>query len=85
MLRLISVYDHHQGVLIRVYLVIFRLGFGKNYIVCYAVVWQYVIGVVCVMFAVSSATEHGEQYTFHTYDMVSHHFVTCNDVVFTES
>jgi hypothetical protein len=37
--------------------VIFRLRFGKNYVViCYAVVWQRVIGMVCVMCAVLSAT-----------------------------
>ena len=36
----------------------FRLRFGKkNYVViCYAVVWQHVIGVVCVLFAVWSVT-----------------------------
>jgi len=36
----------------------FRLKFGKkNYvIICYAVVWQHVIGMVCVLFAVLHAT-----------------------------
>jgi len=36
-----------------------RLKFGKkNYVViCYVVVWQHVIGMVCVLFAVLSATE----------------------------
>jgi len=40
--------------------------------------------MVCVLFAVLSAThtQHSEQYTYHTYDMLPHHCVTCNDVVF---
>jgi len=68
--------------------VILRLRFSKNCVViCYAVVWQYVIGVVCVLFAVMSATRthHSEQYTHHTYDMMPHHRVIHNDLVFTES
>ena len=47
----------------------FRLRFGKNYvIICYVVVWQHVIGMVCVLFAVLSASpsQHSEQYTYHT-------------------
>ena len=39
----------------------FRLRFGKNYVViCYAVAWQHVIGMVCVLCAVLSAirTQH---------------------------
>ena len=47
---------------------------------CYAVVWQHVIGVVrvCVLFAVLSAsrTQHSEQYTYQTCDMLPHHRIT---------
>jgi len=58
------------------------LEFGKNYVViCYVVVWQHVIGMVCVPFAVLSRTQHSEQYTHHTYDMLPHHCITY-DVVF---
>jgi len=32
---------------------------------CYVVVWQYVIGMVCVLFAVLSVT-HSTQRTVHT-------------------
>ena len=104
---------------------IFRLRFGKNRVViCYALVWQRVMGMVCVLFAVLSVkygvctvrcgecevwcvycslwwvwsmlcvlfavlsathTQHSEQYTHHTYDMLPHHRITYNDVVFTES
>ena len=36
----------------------FRLRIGKNYVViCYAVVWQHVIGMVCLLFAVLSASD----------------------------
>ena len=33
---------------------------------CYVVVWQHVIGMVCVLFAVlrASRTQHSEQYTY---------------------
>jgi len=48
--------------------------------VCYAVMWQHVTGTVCVPFAVLS-----ERYTYHTYDMLPHHRIIYNDVVFTES
>jgi len=35
----------------------FRLRFGKNYVlICYVVVWQHVISMVCVLCAVLSAT-----------------------------
>jgi len=30
-------------------------------------------------------TQHSAQYTHHTYDMLPHHRITYNDVVFTES
>ena len=62
---------------------------------CYVVVWQHVIGMVCVLCvvccllcAVLSATHptqhtaHSAQYTHHTYDMLPHHHITHNDVVF---
>ena len=32
----------------------------------------------------ASPTQHSEQYTYHTYDMLPHHRITYNDVVFTE-
>jgi len=36
----------------------FRLIFGKNYVVtCYAVVWHHVTGMVCVLCTVLSATQ----------------------------
>ena len=48
--------------------------------------WQHVIGMVCVLFAVLSAirTQPSEQYTYtyHTYDMLPHLRITYNDVVF---
>ena len=47
---------------------------------------QHVIGMVCVLFAVLSASvscsQHSEQYTHHTYDMLPHHSITYNNVVF---
>ena len=54
---------------------------------CYAVVWQHVIGMVCVLCGVLSAsrTQHSEQNAHHTYHMLPHHRITHNDVVFTES
>ena len=41
--------------------------------------------VVCVMLAVFSATQHSEHYTRQTHDMLPHHHITYNDVVFTGS
>ena len=37
-------------------------------ITCYVVVWQHVIGMVCILFAVLSAspTQPSEQYKYHT-------------------
>jgi len=85
----VSVYDHQQGTFTRAQRkAIFGLRFGKNYVVmCYTVVWQHVVGMVCVLFAVLSATrtQHTAQYTHHTNDMLPHHRITHNDVVFTES
>ena len=48
------------------------------------VVWQHDIDMVCVLFAVLSATrtQHSEHYTHHTSDMLPHYRVTYNDVVF---
>ena len=51
---------------------------------------QHVIGMVCVLFAVLSATlsystqrtVHTTHYTHHTYDMLPHHLITYNDVDF---
>ena len=43
--------------------------------------------MVCVLFAVLSATirtQHSEQCTFHTHDMLPHQRITYNDVVFIE-
>ena len=39
-------------------------------------------GVVCVLFAVLGATrtQHSEQYTHHTYDMLPHNRIAYNDV-----
>jgi len=52
-------------------------------------VWQHVIGKLCVLFAVlgatgnqQSRTQHNEQYTHRTYDMVPHHRITYNEVDF---
>ena len=45
---------------------------------------QHVIGMVCVLS--TSHTQHNEQYTHHTYDMLPQHRITYNDVgFFTES
>ena len=51
---------------------------------CYAVVCQHVIGMVCVLFAVlcTTRTQHSQQYTHYTYNMLPHHRVTYNKVVF---
>ena len=59
--------------------VIFRLRFGNNYVlICYAVVWQHVMGMVCVLCSVLSArrTQHRAQYTHHTHDILPHHRIT---------
>jgi len=41
------------------------------------------------LYAISSSlktfakrTQHSEQYTYHTYDMLPHHRITCEDVAF---
>jgi len=39
---------------------------------------------LCAVLSVSS-TQHSSQYTHHTCDMMPHHRITYNDVVFTES
>jgi len=36
-------------------------------------------------FRCAEYTQQSEKYTHHTYDMLSHHCITCNDEVFTES
>jgi hypothetical protein len=41
---------------------------------CYAVVWQRVTG--------ATPTQHSAQHTHHTCDMLPHHRITYNDVVF---
>jgi len=44
---------------------------------CYAVVWQHVIGMVCVLCASVECgrTQHSELYTHHSHDMLPHHRV----------
>jgi len=32
-----------------------------------------------------SRTQHSDQHTHHTYDMLPHDHITCNDAVFTDS
>jgi len=57
----------------------------KNHVaICYAVVWQHVLGTVGELCAVlgASRTQHSEQYTHRTYDMLPHHHIIHNDVGF---
>jgi len=35
-------------------------------------------------FTLVSRTQHGVQYTYRSYDMLPHHRITYNDIVFTE-